>query len=97
MRPPHDSSMGGGIHHSPTPIYDALYAEYRRSFKALPGDRSGEEDMGFKPFGAIGSGAREHRGAWDRIGSWETIARGLHRAGAPALPPARRDENEPGQ
>ncbi|MFI0981519.1 hypothetical protein ACH4SP_31485 [Streptomyces sp. NPDC021093] len=33
-----------------TPIYDALYSEYRRSFRALPGDRSGEEDLGFTAF-----------------------------------------------
>lgn len=26
-----------------TPIYDALYAEFRRLFRSLPGDRSGEE------------------------------------------------------
>ncbi|GGZ53550.1 hypothetical protein GCM10010387_54670 [Streptomyces inusitatus] len=36
---------------SPTPIYDTLCAEYRRAFRALPGDRSGEEDLGFKDFG----------------------------------------------
>lgn len=35
---------------SPTPIYDALYDEYVRAFKAFPGDRSGEEDMAFIPF-----------------------------------------------
>ncbi|MCX5202153.1 hypothetical protein OG897_11915 [Streptomyces sp. NBC_00237] len=35
-----------------TPIYDSLYSEYRRSFRALPGDRSGEEDLGFTAFGA---------------------------------------------
>ncbi|MGW0608038.1 hypothetical protein [Streptomyces sp. NPDC002640] len=35
--------------HSPssTPIYDALYAEYVRSFRTLPGDRSGEERLAF--------------------------------------------------
>ncbi len=37
---------------SPTPIYDALHSEYRRSFRALPGDRSGEENLGFPAFGA---------------------------------------------
>ncbi|WP_162824071.1 hypothetical protein [Peterkaempfera bronchialis] len=36
---------------SATPIYDALYAEYRRLFRALPGDRSGEEDLAFVGFG----------------------------------------------
>nr|WP_228454392.1 hypothetical protein [Streptomyces alkaliphilus] len=29
---------------SATPIYDALCAEYRRLFRTLPGDRSGEEE-----------------------------------------------------
>ncbi|WNF26263.1 hypothetical protein RI138_05215 [Streptomyces sp. C11-1] len=48
MRPSQDPS--GGL--SPTPIYDALYSEYRRSFRALPGDRSGEENLGFPAFGA---------------------------------------------
>ena len=38
---------------SPTPIYDALYAEYVKSFRSLPGDRSGEEDLGFVAFGNI--------------------------------------------
>ncbi|UQI44305.1 hypothetical protein M1P56_08085 [Streptomyces sp. HU2014] len=36
---------------SVTPIYDALYSEYRRSFRALPFDRSGEEDLRFVGFG----------------------------------------------
>ncbi|MEG8278679.1 hypothetical protein [Streptomyces sp. AHA2] len=38
---------------SATPIYDALYAEYVKSFRALPGDRSGEERLGFTAFGNI--------------------------------------------
>ncbi|MER6914712.1 hypothetical protein ABT354_23815 [Streptomyces sp. NPDC000594] len=37
---------------SPTPLYDALCAEYRRAFRTLPGDRSGEEDLAFRPFGS---------------------------------------------
>jgi hypothetical protein len=32
---------------SSTPIYDALYAEYLKSFRTLPGDRSGEERLAF--------------------------------------------------
>ncbi|MEV1049430.1 hypothetical protein [Streptomyces sp. NPDC049916] len=48
MRPSQDPS--GGL--SATPIYDALYSEYRRSFRALPGDRSGEENLGFPAFSA---------------------------------------------
>ncbi|MEU7060844.1 hypothetical protein [Streptomyces sp. NPDC046197] len=35
---------------SATPIYDALYAEYVKSYRSLPGDRSGEEDLGFISF-----------------------------------------------
>ncbi|MER5280884.1 hypothetical protein ABT025_34830 [Streptomyces sp. NPDC002809] len=48
MRPAQEPS-GGPSH---TPIYDALYSEYRRSFRALPGDRSGEESLGLPTFGA---------------------------------------------
>ncbi len=40
MRVPHDSVAGSG-----TPIFDALCAEYRRLFRALPGDRTGEENL----------------------------------------------------
>ncbi|MFH8797383.1 hypothetical protein [Streptomyces sp. NPDC017941] len=36
---------------SATPIYDALYSEYLRAFRALPGDRTGEEDLRFNAFG----------------------------------------------
>ncbi|WP_326764792.1 hypothetical protein OG978_09635 [Streptomyces sp. NBC_01591] len=54
MRPSQDPS-GGQSH---TPIYDALYSEYRRSFRALPGDRSGEENLGFMAFGTGLSGSR---------------------------------------
>ncbi|MDH2392860.1 hypothetical protein QCN29_29580 [Streptomyces sp. HNM0663] len=50
MRPARDTRAG----HSTTPIYDALCSEYRRAFRALPGDRSGEEDLGFKGFGPLG-------------------------------------------
>lgn len=48
MRP----SQEAPPHPSYTPIYDTLYAEYRKSFRALPGDRSGEEDLGFTGFGS---------------------------------------------
>lgn len=40
---------------SATPIYDALYAEWVRSYRALPGDRHGEEDLGFQSFFANSS------------------------------------------
>ncbi|MCH0543240.1 hypothetical protein I3F58_27555 [Streptomyces sp. MUM 203J] len=51
MRPAQQGPSG----FSATPIYDALYSEYRRSFRALPGDRSGEEDLRFKAFGVVAS------------------------------------------
>lgn len=49
---------------SPTPIFDALYGEYLRSFRALPGDRSGEEDLGFTAFGHGGPADGGRGGAY---------------------------------
>jgi hypothetical protein len=42
---------------SATPIYDALYDEYVTSFRTLPGDRSGEEKLGFTAFSDIPHGS----------------------------------------
>lgn len=63
MRTAQESAGGSG-----TPIYDALYSEYRRLFRSLPGDRSGEEQLRFSGFSAwhppqqqVASGGR-HRG-----------------------------------
>jgi hypothetical protein len=56
MRPPQDSAGSP----SATPIYDALCAEYRRSFRTLPGDRSGEEDLGFTAFGTGPHSSGQH-------------------------------------
>ncbi|WP_327298438.1 hypothetical protein [Streptomyces sp. NBC_01197] len=55
MRPSQDPARN----RSATPIYDALYSEYRRSFRTLPGDRNNEEHTGFTAFGTgmPGSGA----------------------------------------
>ncbi|NEY32956.1 hypothetical protein GTU99_12270 [Streptomyces sp. PRKS01-65] len=78
---------------SATPIYDALYAEYIRSFRALPGDRSGEEELGFTSFRSIPAGRgsystysagahsarRGHHSPWQRVGTVPA-----------ALPPAPR-------
>lgn len=66
MRPARDNQAG---HFSHTPIYDALYSEYRRSFRTLPGDRSGEEDLGFTAFGIGSHGAPSSHG-----GSWHSAA-----------------------
>lgn len=59
-RPAQDSPAA----RSATPIYDALYAEWVKSFRTLPGDRSGEEGLGRVSFG-IGperGGAGRHDG-----------------------------------
>ncbi|WP_329587957.1 hypothetical protein OG500_11520 [Kitasatospora sp. NBC_01250] len=48
MRPSYDGDHP--VAPTPTPIYDELYSEYRRLFRALPGDRSGEEDLRFTGF-----------------------------------------------
>ncbi|WSK86016.1 hypothetical protein OG974_12245 [Streptomyces sp. NBC_00597] len=49
MRPARDrESAPAAVSH--TPIYDTLYSEYLRAFRALPGDRTGEEDLGFTAF-----------------------------------------------
>ncbi|WP_370411441.1 hypothetical protein [Streptomyces fradiae] len=67
---------------SATPIYDALYSEYRRSFRSLPGDRSGEEDLGFRGFGT-------HR-LPGQSGLYAQHARQGGGWSAYALPPGRR-------
>ncbi|MGW8764619.1 hypothetical protein ACWGN5_19145 [Streptomyces sp. NPDC055815] len=75
MRPAQDVTAGP----SPTPIYDALYSEYRRSFRTLPGDRSGEEELGFRAFGTVLS----------------TALYGHHRHVAPAYPTAWSAQQHP--
>lgn len=47
---------------SATPIYDALYTEYVKSFRSLPGDRSGEEELGFTAFGNLPRGTDSYGG-----------------------------------
>nr|WP_026058644.1 hypothetical protein [Streptomyces sp. SS] len=67
MRPAQDVTAGA----SPTPIYDALYSEYRRSFRTLPGDRSGEEELTFRAFGAGGyAHGQGHRHASAHPTAW---------------------------
>nr|WTB30226.1 hypothetical protein OG781_12660 [Streptomyces sp. NBC_00830] len=99
MRPSQDPSGG----QSRTPIYDALYSEYRRSFRALPGDRSGEESLGFAAFGTGLFGSRAplsghsghsghsspgtHTGS---LGSWQRVGRHAGRPQPAALPPGSR-------
>ncbi|MBB1258021.1 hypothetical protein [Streptomyces alkaliterrae] len=53
MRPAHEVGRHELPERSATPIYDALYAEYRRLFRTLPFDRSGEEPLRFEGFGSL--------------------------------------------
>ena len=77
MRSAQDPGGSGG---TATPIYDALYSEYQRLFRTLPGDRSGEEALRFDGFGTW----REDFPA--------VPAAGRHRGkGRAALPPGRAD------
>ncbi|MFE0514148.1 hypothetical protein [Streptomyces sp. NPDC058964] len=56
---------------SATPIYDTLYAEWVRSFRTLPGDRTGEEELGFTAFGLA-----PHRTGAYGTGSYGTTSHG---------------------
>lgn len=92
MRPAQDVADG----YSTTPIYDALYSEFLRSFRALPGDRSGEDNLGFTAFGAGTQPSRGRHG--DRAhtpyqGSWQRDTRQpIARHTPAALPPGPRRE-----
>ncbi|MFC4507975.1 MULTISPECIES: hypothetical protein [Streptomyces] len=65
-RPAQDSQGGP----SATPIYDTLYAEYVKTFRSLPGDRSGEDDLGFTAFGNIPHSTVQTTGSGYRPGSF---------------------------
>lgn len=99
MRPPRDASTESHPA-SVTPIYDALCSEYRRSFRALPGDRSGEEDLRFKAFGPhqggygyagqlTGQSAYPGQSGYNAV--WESYYGRPRGSQLPALPPAPRD------
>ncbi|MDT3399511.1 hypothetical protein RKE29_23165 [Streptomyces sp. B1866] len=47
---------------SATPIYDALCVEFKKAFRTLPGDRTGEADLAFTGFGDLGAEPGRHRG-----------------------------------
>ncbi|MFE9253321.1 hypothetical protein [Streptomyces sp. NPDC007088] len=84
---------------SPTPIYDALYAEYRKLFRTVPGDRGGEDELGLPLFGSQGQGLSRSSHAAGRYGpgapgAAPRAASGAHRGpsdtesghGSPAAP-----------
>ncbi|MDV9189988.1 hypothetical protein R6L23_17520 [Streptomyces sp. SR27] len=86
MRPARDVTAG-----SPTPIYDALYSEYRRSFRTLPGDRSGEEELSFRAFGTAASTGVYGNGQGHRYaGAYPTAWSARHSPTRAALPPGPR-------
>lgn len=80
MRPSQDPTG----HRSATPIYDALYAEYRRSFRTLPGDRNNEEHTGFTAFGTGMHGTGLHGTGMHGTGMHGT---GAHGGGGTQRPP----------
>ncbi|WTK83348.1 hypothetical protein OG292_32350 [Streptomyces sp. NBC_01511] len=90
MRPAQDPPAGYSSGYSATPIYDALYSEYLRSFRTLPGDRSGEESLGFTAFGTGMHGSSGRQGG-PFAGAWQSGGR-PYQGGRPqaALPPAPR-------
>ncbi|MEU6595970.1 hypothetical protein [Streptomyces flaveolus] len=65
-RAAHEPSGGS----SATPIYDSLYAEWVRTFRTLPGDRSGEEGLRFSAFGDFPDGTGAYGG--HRAGSFSS-------------------------
>lgn len=89
MRPAQDSPAGYSSGHSATPIYDALYSEYLRSFRTLPGDRSGEENLGFTAFGTGMHGSSSGRHA-PFSGTWQSGRQYPGGRAQAALPPAPR-------
>ncbi|MET9503219.1 hypothetical protein ACFYO5_27905 [Streptomyces sp. NPDC006259] len=88
-RPAQDSQGGP----SATPIYDALYAEYVKSFRSLPGDRSGEDELGFTAFGNIPHGTGSYTvprpGSFSSSYSAYSAGAQTARLGQPSQAPAR--------
>lgn len=93
MRPARDRDHAPAASH--TPIFDALYSEYLRAFRALPGDRSGEEELGFaafscgSPYGSsYGGSSSLSYGSGSSTAGWS--GSGWQRADPwqPAYPPA---------
>lgn len=64
---------------SATPIYDALYAEWVRSFRTLPGDRHGEEELDFTAFGGLGRGSNSYSSS-SSYNSYSSYSAGAHTA-----------------
>lgn len=69
---------------SATPIYDSLITEWLKTFRALPGDRSGEEEMKFVAFGLTPHGSGAHDTDSYGTGSYGTGAYGTASYGSNA-------------
>ena len=66
---------------SATPIYDALYSEYGKSFRSLPGDRSGEDELDFSAFGSGPNGLPPYGGSYGSgTGSYSAYSAGAFSA-----------------
>ncbi|MFI6336371.1 hypothetical protein [Streptomyces sp. NPDC050535] len=67
---------------STTPIYDALYAEWVRSYRALPGDRQGEEELDFEAFGNLPQGTNSFSsyGSYSPQNSYSSYSAGAYSA-----------------
>ncbi|MFC8450078.1 hypothetical protein [Kitasatospora sp. NPDC057223] len=93
MRPSYDAEHP----HSATPIYDELYSEYRRLFRALPGDRAGEEDLRFTGFAVRDSyaGRSEARPHPPQQQAFLTYAG--QAPGAPQFMPGQQNGQQAGQ
>ncbi len=75
-----------------TPIYDELYAEYRRSFRALPGDRTDEPEVPESLRGGNWRPTAASPGQWEVVGRQPFRPRGQLPA---ALPPGPREAPRP--
>ncbi|MFD5078172.1 hypothetical protein [Streptomyces sp. NPDC058371] len=76
-RPAQDPPGGS----SATPIYDALYAEWVRSFRALPGDRRGEDEADFAAFGSLPHGSRGYGSSYGGYSSYSAGASSARNGG----------------
>ncbi|WP_438488718.1 hypothetical protein [Streptomyces sp. S186] len=93
MRPARDHGAPRGADRgSATPIYDALYAEYRRAFRALPGDRTDEPEVPESLRGGNWGRGGPSTGHWEVVGRQPFRPRGQLPA---ALPPGPRDGSRP--
>lgn len=81
---------------SATPIYDALYAEWVKSYRALPGDRHGEEELGFQAFFANSPHSTGSYGAYQSGTYTGRHSAAAHATGHFAPPHGTRQDTQQG-